>query len=103
MRLSSKALTSAASVVAAASLAFALAAAPDGSKSKSSRHDDDDRRGRDRGPGFGLALLQRGEHRHHGDGTLSAVGNAKITGTLTLPATCNAPTVMIHLGANAGV
>ena len=31
---------------------------------------------------------------------LSADGNAKITGMLTLPARCNAPTVMVHPGTN---
>ena len=31
---------------------------------------------------------------------LSADGNAKITGTLTLPAMCNAPTVMVHPGTS---
>ena len=31
---------------------------------------------------------------------LSPHGNAKITGTLTLPAMCNAPTVMVHPGTN---
>jgi hypothetical protein len=33
---------------------------------------------------------------------LSADGNARITGTITLPAMCTAPVVMVHPGPNVG-
>jgi hypothetical protein len=164
MRAFSKALTSAVSVAAAASLAFAVAAAADGSKGKSSRHDDEAERVLSTNlipslvagptvngvkPGGKDWLLRRGSASIRSDGSirvkvkglvfaesgttttangantvaavsaslfcdaalipvgttaaapLSADGNATITGTLTLPARCNAPTVMVHPGTNA--